>query len=85
VSDIEELRTELAKRSHGATMPFFISKEDGAAIVAALARLTAAESRFSRDDARLFRIALLNYIPPPSDRDRAVGLIAKLEEMEKKK
>jgi hypothetical protein len=32
VSDIEELRAELAKRSHGATMPFFISKEDGAAM-----------------------------------------------------
>jgi hypothetical protein len=39
----------------------------------------------TRDDVRLLRVALLNYIPPPSDRDRAVGLIAKLEEMEKKK
>jgi hypothetical protein len=37
------------------------------------------------DDIRLLRLALLNYIPPPSDRDRAVGLVAKLEEMERKK
>jgi hypothetical protein len=39
---------------------------------------------FTRDDIRLLRLALLNYLPPqPAEQARAVGLVAKLEEMER--